>query len=72
MILNPIQDEPLRGCSRMGESKKAPLSKICHISPTFMKLGTVIPYLEKIKKIHKSHSLSSADISIFSPKINIF
>ena len=52
---NPIQDGSSRGCSRMGGGKKAPpLSKICHTYPTLMKLGTVIPYLKKIQKIHKS------------------
>ena len=39
-----------------------------------MKLGTVIPYLRKIQKYinHVTHPLSSADISIFSPKISKF
>ena len=36
-----------------GGSKKVPLSKICHTYPTLIKLGTVIPYLKKIQKIHK-------------------
>ena len=36
----------------------APLPKICHIYPTMMKLGTVIPYLRKIQKIYKSRDLS--------------
>ena len=27
--------------------------KICHISPTRMKLGTVIPYPKKIQKIYE-------------------
>ena len=30
------------------------LSKICHTYLTLMKLGTVIPYLKKIRKTHKS------------------
>ena len=34
---------------------KAPLSKICHIYPKKMKLGTVIPYLKKTKNIYESH-----------------
>ena len=34
--------------------KKASLSKICHTYPTMMKLGTVIPYLKKIKQIYES------------------
>ena len=33
-----------------GGAKRAPLPKICHTYPTMMKLGTVIPYLKKIKK----------------------
>ena len=37
-----------------GGGKKAPLPKICHTYPIMMKLGTVIPYLKKIKKIHES------------------
>ena len=41
--LNPIQDGPLWGCSRMGD-KKTPIPKICHTCPTMMKLGTVISY----------------------------
>ena len=37
-----------RGC------KKIPLLKIFHPYPAMMKLGTVIPYLKKIKKTYKS------------------
>ena len=51
--LNPIQDGPFRGCSRMG-SKRPPNRKICHTYPTMMKLGTVIPYLKRIQKIYES------------------
>ena len=73
-LLNPLQDGHFWGCSRMGEGgKKHPsLPKICHTYPTMMKLSTVIPYLKKIQKIYKSHetSLSSANISIFSPEIS--
>ena len=36
----------------------SPLPKIRHRYPTMMKLGTVIPYLRKIQKIHKSHDTS--------------
>ena len=54
---NPIQDELFRGCSRMGEGKKAPLPKTCHTYPTMMKLGTVIPYPKKIQKIHESRDI---------------
>ena len=53
-----------------GGAKRAPLPKICHTYPTMMKLGTVIPYLKKIKKKkyvnHVIQPLSSADISIFT------
>ena len=57
-----------------GWTKKASLPKICHTYPTMMKLGTVIPYLKKIQKYknHVTHTLSSADISIFSPEISKF
>ena len=34
--------------------KKNPLPKACDSYPTMMKLGTVILYLKKIKKIHES------------------
>ena len=37
-----------------GWDKKALLPKICHTYPTMMKLGTVIPYLNKIQKIYES------------------
>ena len=37
-----------------GEGKKSPLPKICHIYPTKMKLGRVIPYLKKTQKKYKS------------------
>ena len=47
---NPIQDEPFWSCSRLGVLFSP---KIRHIYPTIIKLGTVIPYLEKIQKIYK-------------------
>ena len=37
--------------------KKAPLPKICHTYPAIMKLETVIPYLEKVQKIHESREV---------------
>ena len=54
--------------------QKVPLLKICDTYSTMVKLGTVIPYLEKIQKIyeHVTHPSSSADISIFSPEISNF
>ena len=33
-----------------GGGQKGPVPNICHTYPTMMKLGTVIPYLKKIKK----------------------
>ena len=40
---------------RGGADKKAPLTEICHTYPTTtMKLGRVVPYPRKIKKIYKS------------------
>ena len=36
-------------------AKKVPLSKIYPTYPTMIELGTVIPYLKKIKKVYKSH-----------------
>ena len=67
----------LFGLLTNGGGAKSPhfrLSRICHTQPTLMKLGTVIPYLKKIQKHinHVIHPLSSADIRIFSPKINNF
>ena len=35
-------------------AQKGPLSKICHIHPTMIKIDAVTPYLNKIQKIHKS------------------
>ena len=37
-----------------GGQKGPPLPKICYTFPTMMKLGTLIPYLEKIENIYKS------------------
>ena len=60
------------GWGGTGGCKKAPLPKICHTYPAMMKLGTVIPYLKKIKKKymnHVTHPMIPADISNFSPEI---
>ena len=51
--VNPIQDGPFRGCSRMrGKegAKSTPFSQICFTYAIIMKLGTVISYLKKIQK----------------------
>ena len=37
-----------------GVEQKEPLPKICHTYPTVMKLGKVLPYLKKIRKIYES------------------
>ena len=51
-FFNPIQNGLLRGRSRIGGGLFCPpLPKICHTYPTMMKLGTVIPYQRKIKKM---------------------
>ena len=53
LFLTLFRDGAFRGCSWM-KGQKCPLLKICHRCPTMMKLGTVILYLKKIQKIHKS------------------
>ena len=57
-----------------GVGKKAPLPKIFHTYLIVMKLGTFIPCWKKTKKYlnHVTHSLSWADISIFSSEISKF
>ena len=42
--INPIQDGPFWGCSRMGTGQKRPppLTKIRHEYPAIMKIGTLI------------------------------
>ena len=50
--LNPIQDGPYRGCSRMGEALK-PLSLKSVIYLTMIKLDIGIPYLNKIQNVYK-------------------
>ena len=64
--VNHIQDGSFWGCSRIGV-EICPLPKICRRYPIMMKLSTVIPYLTYIN--HVTHSLSFADIGIFSQKI---
>ena len=53
---NPIQKWAFSGLlsDGGGGGKEAPLPKICLTYPTIMKLGTVIPYPKKIKKIYES------------------
>ena len=66
--INPIQDGLFCGCSWMA------LPKICHTYPAMMKLGTVIPYLKKIKKIYESREtpLEFCWHQYFSPETTIF
>ena len=46
------------GAAHWWGSQKGPsLPKICHTNPTIMKLGTVLPYVKKIQKIHKSRDI---------------
>ena len=74
-FLNFFQDGLFWGCSRMGTDAKRPLlPKICHTYPTMMKLGTVDSYINKIQNYlnHVTHSISFADMSIFSPEISNF
>ena len=61
------------GGGRGAQTAKRPsLPKIFHTDPTMKKIGTVISYLKKIQEYmnHVTHTLSSADISIFSPEIS--
>ena len=56
-----------------GEQKSPlPLPKICRTYHAMVKLGTVIPYIKKIKKNMNlvTHPFSSADISTFSPEVS--
>ena len=55
-------------------SKKTPFPKMCHTYISIIIIGTVMPYLKKIRKVfnHVKESLSSADISIFWPEIGKF
>ena len=43
-----------RGGGRGLGGERLPLPKICPTYPTMMKLGTVIPYLNKIHKTYES------------------
>ena len=73
---NPIQDGPFRGCSRMGwGAKRPPIPKICYTYPTIMKLSILLPQLKNTSKKdvnQVTRPLSSANISIFSPRIGKF
>ena len=61
-FVNSIRDGHFGGCSGMGwggGAKRPRLPKICDTYPTMMELGTVIPYLEKIRKTYESHETPS-------------
>ena len=59
IIINPIQDGLFGGCSRMGGGVfLSPLPKIRRTYATIIKLGKVIPYPRKIKKIYQSRDTS--------------
>ena len=55
ILINRIHGGLFGSYSRMVEQGKPPplkkKKKICHTYPTMMKLGTVMPYLKKIKKL---------------------
>ena len=55
-----------------GRAKRLPISKISHTYPIFIKLATVIPYLKKIQKPHKSRdkSLYICWYQHFSPEVS--
>ena len=68
--LNPIQDGPFRGCSRIEGGPERPLlPKICHTYSTIMKPGTARSkkYMNRV-----THALISADMSIFLSEIRKF
>ena len=77
--VNPIQGGSPWGCSRIrgrggGGAKKVPLPKICHTYPAMMNLAQLYLTQRRTKKYMNqvAHPFSSADISIFSPKITKF
>ena len=68
VTLNPIQDVHFWAAHGWGGGgKKAPLPKISDTYTAMMKFGTVTPYHRRSKKSmnHVTHTLTSADISIF-------
>ena len=70
--INSFDNEPFWGCLWMG-GQKVPLPKIFHAYPLMIKLGTVIPYLRKIKKEnYMTQPLISHNIRFFSPAISNF
>ena len=70
--LNPIQDGPLSGCLRIGCKKTLPLQILSHISYNDETCHCYTLPKEDPKTFESHDSLSSADISIFSPVISKF
>ena len=75
-ILNPIQDGLFQGCSQIGEGGAfwpPSLKSATHILQ-WWNLAQLYLTKGRSKKCinHVTHSLSSADISIFSPEISKF
>ena len=50
-----IKDGTFRGCPWRGDQKPFPLPKICHTYSAMIKLGKVISYLKKNRKIYESY-----------------
>ena len=71
-LFNTIQDGSCRGCSRKEGELKGPLPKICYISYNDETWHSHTLPKEDVKKNlnHVTHSLISADISIFSLEIS--
>ena len=63
---NPIPDGTFQGCSQMEDGQKDKMAKSVYSNETWRK------YLESKHLKLMTHYLSSADISIFSPKISNF
>ena len=71
LLLNPIQDGHFRGCSRIGGQKG--LKSVTHILQ-WWNLAQLYLTSRRSKKYknHVTHTLTSADISIFSSEISNF
>ena len=48
-----------------GGAKKASLTKVCHVYPAMMKLGTVIPYPKNIKKMSEPRDTHLEFLSLY-------
>ena len=74
VIINPIQDEHFRGCSRMEGAKSPPsLKSLTHILQWWNLAQLYLTWRRSKKYVtHVTHPLSFADITIFSPGISKF